>query len=62
MSEQPTPPADAPRPKRPWSAPRVVTVQAAFEHSILACNGVTGRSSANRQPKGSCAGGGTALS
>lgn len=62
MTNTNSPLANERRPKRPWSAPRVVSVQAAFEHSILACNGVVGRSSAARVPKGSCTSLGTAES
>jgi hypothetical protein len=48
--------------KRPWSAPRIVSMQTAFEHSILQCNGVTRTGGALRSPKGLCTSGGTALS
>ena len=62
MEQVPPSPARTAPPKRPWSAPRIVSTQAAFEHAILTCNGIVGRTSAARSPKGSCVSGGTAAS
>lgn len=47
--------------RRPWTTPRIVSEQTAFEHSILACTGAAPIAGA-RQGKGPCTAGGVNFS